>query len=428
MTLHSLPSFFLVLAACALLGACSDEATDPAERSGPAEGSGGTVAGSGGTPGDAAGTGGQPFGEKLDRTATELVQSWDLGWNLGNSLDAPSGETAWGNPIVNPTLLQSVADAGFDVVRIPVTWSLHTGEAPDFTVDSAWMDRVEEVVGYALDAELDVIINVHHDGADGFEEVEWLSLNDEEGAVTAAHNAAVEERFVRLWSQIAARFAEHDTRLLFESMNEIHDGYGPPAPEYFTIINDLNQAFVDTIRAGGGNNPLRYLVVPGYNTNIEHTVAGFQLPVDPRADRLILSAHYYDPYTFAIEGSTHTWGANSPSSDSWGQEDHVLSQFDLLESHFVERGLPVILGEYGAVQQDGYEEERRYYMEYVTKAALERSILPIYWDNGGSNSGADGFALFDRTTGAVTRPHIIEAMMRAVSDDGSLAEVAPPSR
>ena len=395
-------------------------------------GTGGDGVGTGGVEGTATGgmgqgTGGQVSGEFTDKTSSQLLAEMKLGWNLGNSLDAPEGETAWGNPVVTPELLQSVAASGFDLVRIPVTWSMHTGAGPDYVIDSAWLDRVEEVVGYAESAGLYAIINLHHDGADAYEEVEWLTLNDSTGAVTEANNMAVAQRFTALWTQIAARFAGHGERLLFESMNEIHDGYGAPDPAYYTIINNLNQVFVDLVRASGGNNAQRHLVVPGYNTNIDYTLAGFVAPTDPTANRLILSVHYYDPYQFALAAETNTWGAASPGSNDWGQEDYVVSQFDKLKSKFIDAGLPMIIGEYGAVHQEGFEDYRRYYMEYVTKAAHDRGILPVYWDNGSQESGAEALGLFDRASGSKLRPLVIEAMTRAVTSDYSLAEVALPS-
>jgi len=362
----------------------------------------------------------------FSRTATQLTASLSIGWNAGNSLDAPEGETAWGNPALTPQLFQAVADQGFKVVRIPVTWSMHTGSAPDFDIEPAWLSRVTEVVQMALDRDLYAIINLHHDGADGYDGVEWLSLNDASGAISADNNMRVEARFVALWKQIAGHFADRGERLIFESMNEIHDGYGEPKPEYYEIINHLNQVFVDTVRASGGHNDKRYLLVPGYNTNIDYTLAGFKAPTDPTPQHLLLSIHYYDPWDFAGEGKTATWGAASPSNDGWGQEDYVRKQFDQLQAKFVQQGIPVIIGEYGAVRATGDQKYRRYYMEYVTKAAVERGLLPVYWDNGGEGAGKDGFGLFSRSSGAVLDADIIKVMMHAAQDDYPLSAVAPP--
>jgi len=360
-------------------------------------------------------------------TSAELLAEMELGWNLGNSLDAPQGETAWGNPRVTPELLHAVAGAGFDLVRIPVTWSRHMGPGPDYLIDPNWLERVDDIVGYARAEGLYAIINLHHDGADGFQSVEWLTLNDPNGDVTEENNVAVRTRFLAVWKQIADRFSDYGEELLFESMNEIHDGYGTLGPQYFTIINDLNQQFVNLVRAGGGNNAQRHLVVPGYNTNIDHTIKGFKRPADSTAHRLILSVHFYDPYLFALQAKTHTWGAASPGRDDWGQEDFVTAQFDKLKSTFIDQGLPVILGEYGATRQEGFEDYRRYYMEYVTKAAADRGIVPVYWDNGARGSGGEKFGLIDRQTYTVLFPDLMKAMLRAAASSYAIDDMALPA-
>lgn len=358
-------------------------------------------------------------------TSSELLGKLRLGWNLGNTLDAPEGETAWGNPKATPELLRGVAKQGFRLVRIPVTWSAHTGPGPDFTLEPSWVARVKEIVDYAKQAGLYAVINVHHDGADNFKGVEWLTLNDAQGATTEANNAVVRARFVAVWTQIAAQFKDYGEELLFESMNEIHDGYGNPDPRHFTFINDLNQHFVDIVRKSGGKNAERHLIVPGYNTNIDHTVSGFKAPKDPTEKRLSLSVHFYDPYTFALAGKTHTWGKAAAGRDDWGQEDHVVTQFDKLKQ-FSEQGLGIFLGEYGASHQAGYEDYRRYYVEYVTKAAVERGILPVFWDNGGRGSGGEAFGILDRATGEPLHPALHEAMLRASNGTSKLSDIAPP--
>jgi aryl-phospho-beta-D-glucosidase BglC (GH1 family) len=281
-------------------------------------------------------------------------------------------------------------------------------------------------VGYAKAAGLHAIINVHHDGADNFKEVEWITLNDAQGNTTPENNAVVRARFVTVWAQIAKHFAQHGEQLLFESMNEIHDGYGQPDPRHFDFINELNQAFVKLVRESGGNNDKRHLIVPGYNTNIDHTLAGFKLPADPTPNKLILSVHYYDPYLFALQAKTHTWGTASPGRDDWGQEDFVVKQFDKLKASYVDKGIPVLVGEYGATHQAGFEDYRRYYMEYVTKAAVDRKLVPVYWDNGGKSSGGENFALMDREKNSVLHPQLMEAMLRAAKSSYKLSDVALP--
>ena len=144
--------------------------------------------------------------KKFTHTSTELLKTIHWGWNLGNSLDVPDGETAWGNPKTTPELLKAVAATGFHLVRVPVTWAPHTGPAPDYVIDAHWLERVDEVVGYARSAGLYSVINLHHDGADGFKGVAWLTLKDAQGNTTEENNAAVRTRFVAVWKHNCQAF------------------------------------------------------------------------------------------------------------------------------------------------------------------------------------------------------------------------------
>jgi endoglucanase len=371
-----------------------------------------------------------PDAPACDARAT--VAAMRLGWNLGNSLDVadPSKsdatvETGWGNPVVTAELMHAVAAAGFGAIRIPVTWIGRFDPAPSYRIRKEFMTRVEEVVSLALDQKLYVIINVHHDGAEGVKG-QWLSLVDAAGKVTPEHSSATREQFRAIWVQIADRFRDYGDHLLFESMNELKVGYGPPQPAYLNEVNALNQAFVDTVRGSGSYNPQRCLVIPGYNTNIEHTLAGFKKPNDTSVGKLILSDHYYDPWNFAGEGASHAWGKGSPGADDWGQEDWALAQVSKLKSSFVDQGLPMIWGEYGAVHQEGAEKYQRYWLEVVTKTVHDAGITPFLWDNGSKGSGRDAFGLFDRSSNTVLHPEWLEALQRAVAKDYTLADVPKP--
>lgn len=408
-------------------GGASGGVSDGAGSGGLNGAAGGAATGGTASGGTASGGSGNVSAPKLDGalalTSSELMAELDIGWNLGNALDAPGQETAWSNPTITPQLLEAVRDAGFDLVRIPVTWAPHLGSGPNYTIEPLRMARVAEVVGYARDAGLAAIINVHHDGADGWDEVEWLELSDALGDAT---NQAVVEQFEAVWGQIASHFADHDGTLLFESMNEIHDGYPQEVdqvpPAHFDIIEDLNQRFVNVVRASGGNNSTRHLIVPGYNTNIKLTLGGFTLPTDTVANRLSVAVHFYDPYTFALEATEQVWPAGS-----WATEDYMLDLFDQLKTAYVDRGVPVVIGEYGATNQSGFEDSRRYYMEFVTKAAHSRGLVPVYWDNGGLNSGAENLGLFDRNTNAIAFPEIVSAMMRGADPTHKMEDISEPT-
>lgn len=342
------------------------------------------------------------------RTAAEIAADMTIGWNLGNSLDAVgsglNSETAWGNPKIAKELVDAVKAAGFDTIRLPITWMGHFDE--NYTIDEAWLNRVQEVVDYIIDNDMYCIINIHHDGNDTSSS--WLTP-------VPTNEDAMVNQFTTLWKQIAKKFKNYDDRLLFAGMNEFHKGYGNATSEYLRITNRLNQAFVTTVRATGGANANRILVVQCYNTNAQAGIKGLVIPTDTVADKIMVEFHFYDPWNFAGSGKG-TWGNGGTNNDSWGQEDWVNNIFGKLKTTFIDKGVPVIMGEYGAViNKDGYSDTRRYYIEYVTKAASENGIIPIWWDNGYNGSSGEAFALFSRTSYNILHQDIVDALMRAVS-------------
>ncbi len=341
-----------------------------------------------------------------DLTSIELAQLMGVGWNLGNSLDAIGGETAWGNPEVSPQLIESVKAAGFRSVRLPVAWSQFSDDT-SFVIDSAWMNRVEEVVNYILDVDMYVVMNIHWDGG-------WMQP-------TYAQEDYVNNRLAVMWHQIAERFRDYDDRLLFAGTNEVMvDGdYGTPTEEYYTVQNGFNQTFVDTVRATGGNNAQRHLVVQGFNTNIDHTVNFARVPDDSVPDRLMMEVHYYDPYNFTLNESSNItqWGeiATDPdATETWANESYTDTQFQRMKTHYVDQGIGVILGEYGVISRpyvDHHETYRTYWNKYITQSAVDHGLVPFYWDNG--YAGEHGLALFDRNTGQPLYPDIIDALISA---------------
>lgn len=340
-------------------------------------------------------------------TSVELTQVMGVGWNLGNSLEAIGGETAWGNPLVTQQLINSVKAAGFDTLRVPVAWSKFSDEA-NFVIDSSWMARVEEVVNYALNADMYVIMNIHWDGG-------WMQP-------TYAQQNYVNNRLSIMWEQIATHFRDYDDRLLFAGTNEVmvEGDYGTPTEEYYTVQNSFNQTFVTTVRATGGRNATRHLVVQGFNTNIDHTVNFADIPVDTVANRLMMEVHYYDPYNFTLnENSNITqWGAiaTDPNvTETWANEAWVDTQFQRMKTNFVDQGIGVILGEYGVISRPNvanHEVYRTYWNEYITESAVRHGLVPVYWDNG--YAGNAGMAIFDRNNGSPLYPAIIDAIVSAV--------------
>ncbi|MCV9385110.1 cellulase family glycosylhydrolase [Reichenbachiella ulvae] len=364
-----------------------------------------------------------------DLTSIELSQLMGKGWNLGNSLEAinaeanpPSGnETIWGNPVVTKELIDAVKAAGFNTIRIPVSWSHMLEDQETFKIKYEWKLRVEEVVNYALDNEMYVVINVHWDG--GWMDHPFYSEQD-----------AINTKLAAFWKQIGVFFRDYDDHLLFAGSNEVRNeaNYDPPTNEEAEVQNSFNQTFVSTVRATGGRNAYRHLIVQGFNTNIDHTVNKFTIPDDEIESRLMVEVHYYDPYNFSLDEKTSSgkplWGEpykdQSDYIDSWGQEDWVDQQFGKMKSNFVYKGYPVLLGEYGALWRDvsgisdpnypsqaEHDEARNYYLNYVTKTALANGMVPVYWDNG--SRGNNGFALFNRNSAEVSNQGALDAIISA---------------
>ncbi len=348
----------------------------------------------------------------------EFARNLMPGWNLGNSLEACSNkkpnETVWGNPVVTADIFKAVKAAGFNSVRIPVSY-LETIDENNI-IDSERLDRVQEVVDMAIDSGLYAIINIHGDGYYSVDGGWILCAESDEDQVK------IREKFDAVWTQIATRFKDYDEHLIFESMNEVFDGdYDAPEPEFYANINKYNQVFVDAVRKAGGKNSTRYLLVPGWNTDIDSTTSGsdFVYPSDS-AKRTMVSVHYYAPYEFCLKESAKgifRWGKGvTTQAMKYMKEDYVDSQFDKLYNDFISKDIPVIIGEYGAIDKSWNDERntvyRAYYCEYVNYAASQRGIVTVYWDNG--YNGKNGHAVFDRKTCKITEPEIVDAIMRGV--------------
>lgn len=358
-------------------------------------------------------------------TPWDICASLGLGWNLGNQLDAHNNgiaeETAWGNQPTTQALFDQLASTGFTSVRIPVTWLGHIGEAPSYTIDAEYLNRVAEVVGYAESAGLNAIINIHHDGADSNY---WLNIKD--AAKDEALNTSIKEQLAAIWTQIANKFKDKGNFLVFESMNEIHDGgwgWGENLTDggkQYAVLNEWNQVFVDAIRATGGNNTNRYLGVPGYVTNIDLTVENFVLPKDVVQNRLMVAVHFYSPMEFTLNDEFSEWGhtGNSSLKPNWGDEEYLKSQFNSMKTKFIDNGIPAYIGEIGCVHRNNERSEafRLYYLEYLCKAAKEYGMAPFYWDNGSASSGKECSGLFNHATGEILNNalEVIEVMKRGI--------------
>lgn len=340
-------------------------------------------------------------------TSVELTQDMGIGWNVGNSLEATGGETSWGNPMISKQLIDSVKEAGFNTVRIPVAWSKFS-DTDNFIITEAWMNRVQQVVDYVIDNDMYAIVNLHWDGG-------WMQP-------TYADQDYVNNRLNIMWQQIAIHFRDYDYHLLFAGSNEVMvDGdYGTPTEEYYTVQNSFNETFINTVRATGGRNYYRYLVIQGFNTNIDYTVNFATIPTDVVSNRMLMEVHYYDPYNFSLNTSDTIWqwgaiATDPAATETWANESYVDTQFQKMKTHFIDQGMGVIMGEYGAQSRTTIPEHaafRQYYMEYVTQSAFNHGLVPVYWDNGPTSNHNMG--LFNRADGTPVYSELIQSITSLV--------------
>lgn len=342
---------------------------------------------------------------KTTETAQEAVNNITAGWNLGNALDScgewiglysagkpENYETAWGNPVTTKKLITTVKNAGFNAIRVPVTWAEHIDEKGE--INEEWLDRVQEVVDYVISQDLYCILNVHHDaGADG-----WLEASEE----CYKKNSA---KFAGLWTNIAERFADYGEKLMFEGFNEILDSDNSwtesRKSDAYSAVNSFNQLFVDTVRKTGGNNKTRNLMVQVYSaaTSVK-TLNNFTLPTDTVKNHLIIQVHNYDPQGFTATDATWT-----TMTDKWGtdaEKKYFDNLFERLANFSEKTGAPVVVGEFGA-NYKGNESARELYAEYFVTAAAKNGIKCFWWDTG-------DMALFDRNKATEKYPNVIKKL------------------
>lgn len=349
-----------------------------------------------------------------DNEAIQFALSMGIGWNLGNQMDAHYGgcsyEEGWGNKAATQQTFNGVAKAGYKSVRIPVTWMGHIGPAPTYTIEKAWIDRVAELVEMAHKAGLIVIINIHHDGYGAETDAVkkgyfWLDLP---GAVASEEkNTQIKQELTMVWLQIGKRFANFGDWLVFETLNEIQDGgWGngnnkTDGGAQYRVLNEWNQVCVNAIRAAGGQNETRYIGVPGYVASPDLTIDNMVLPEDVVENRLMVAVHSYDPWDYAGSAKYNEWGHTGKDVVPGQGEDSYVAMLNRLYNMYVRRGIPVYFGEFGAVRRATKEDEefRLYYFRYICKAMRERKIAALYWDNGNSKTGEDGFGVINHATG-----------------------------
>ncbi len=341
-----------------------------------------------------------------DITGFQLMSEMKIGWNLGNTLDSHAdygvtlgvsqAETYWGNPVTTKNMIDAVKAAGFNTVRIPTTYMNHTGSSPDYTIDEAWLNRVQEVVDYVIANDMYCIINIHHEN-------DWL-------VPKYANQSECEARLEKLWTQIATRFIDYDDHLIFEVMNEPRlvgesTEWNGGTYEARDVINSYNQVCVDTIRATGGNNEYRWLMAPTYAASTVNSVLNdFVLPNDP-ADRMIVSIHAYTPYDFAL---------NTTGTANFTDYSSIDSLFQTLNSKFISQGIPVVIGEFGAVNKSNDSQRETWAGYYISKAS-QYGIPCVWWDNGLVSGSGELFGLLNRSNCQMYYQGIVDSMMNALN-------------
>ncbi|MEK4509571.1 cellulase [Paenibacillus anaericanus] len=331
------------------------------------------------------------------------VQDMQPGWNLGNTLDATGiDETTWGNPRVTKELIEQIAAQGYKSIRIPITWDQHIGDAPTYTIEQAYMNRVQEVVDWALDADLYVMINIHHDS--------WLWVSHME----KKHDEVL-ARYQATWTQIADRFKDHSNKLMFESINEprFTDGGTEDRAKQNEMLYELLTSFHKIVRESGGKNAVRPLVLPTRETNPsqEDLDVLYNTIVKLNDPNLIATVHFYGFWPFSVNIAGYYKFEKDTTKD-------IVTTFDNVSNTFVAKGIPVILGEYGLLGFDKNtntieQGEKLKFFEFLTNTLREKKVTSMLWDNGQH---------FNRTTYKWSDEELINIMKAGWSGRSSTAE------
>jgi endoglucanase len=307
-----------------------------------------------------------------------------VGWNLGNTLDAFGGETNWGNPKTTKSMIDAVKSAGFKTLRMPVTWDDYLSGS-NYTIASWFLDRVEEVANYGLSDNLYVIIDIHHNNG-------WQ-------APTTGNEANARDHLVKIWQQIATRFNKYGDKVIFETMNEPRNGEDWTGNQSnYDVLNRLNAAALSTIRNTGGNNGKRLVMLPGYAASAGSQIYAIALPND---GKFAISTHAYYPFGFALD----QYGTSTFNTAE------VDDLFNRLNSTFISKGIPVVMGEWASTNKNNLS-ERVKHAEYYVKKAKAVKIPTVWWDNNNATANTgDAMGLLNRSNNTWYSPTIVSAIM-----------------
>lgn len=361
-------------------------------------------------------------GELTGKTATEIVSMMDKGWNMGNTFDATDGkkddvysqETSWGNPRASKELIQGVKAAGFNTIRIPVTWYRFEDKNNNYAIDEAFMARVTEIVDYAMDEGLFVILNLHHE--------KWVNDKDID-----KNYVEIGKRLKATWSQIADNFADYDQHLIFEGMNEPraqganYEWTGNK--DCYAAVNYLNDVFVNTIRSNGkGHNGERMLMIPGYAASSSQNVLdSIEIPNvgGKPAENICISVHCYSPYEFCLTDKQVAFDPKRSADTS-----DITRLMSSCKRLFIDNGIPVIIGECGCTNSGNNNSARLEWFAFFGAQTKAKGIPAIVWDNGAKGStGGECHRYIDRKTGEAVATDLIEAFIKGEKEE-ALPEAA----
>jgi len=356
-----------------------------------------------------------PDATGMGSTATELASRIKIGWNIGNTLEATGGETAWGNPLVTEALIKLVKQHGFNAIRIPCSWNQYLESNATAKIKDSWLNRVKQVVQWCVDNDMYVILNIHWDGG-------WL-----ENHCTPDKQFENNAKQKALWEQIATHLRDFDERLMFAGTNEPNVDNA----SQMAVLQTYLQTFVDAVRATGGRNHYRTLVVQGPSTDVEKTQKLMTaMPTDVVSNRMMAEIHYYTPFQYCLMSEDASWGkmfyywgkdyhsaTDAGRNASWGEEARLEELMGMMKQQFVDKGIPVIMGEYAVIRRTNLTGDnlklhlasRAYYLKYLTQKAKANGLLPFYWDAG--NMDANASALFNRKNNTVFDQVALDAIM-----------------
>lgn len=328
----------------------------------------------------------------MNMNALDWTKEIVMGWNLGNSFECPTSETDWGNPKTTKEMIHKVKEAGFNGIRIPVRWAPHVTNTQTMNIDATWIARVKEVVDWCLAEDMYVIINDHHE--------EWYDRNP-------YYNKQAENnrKLSAMWTSVATYFRDYGERLMFAGSNEITVNWGAPTTEQQAVQNSYNQTFVNAVRATGGKNYYRNLIVQTFACNPYHGLSGFTIPQDQVENRLSVEFHYYDPYQYAGSCEYYYWGNAYKDKGKIVTNDTEVTQanlFDRIRKTWASKGLGIVIGEYGVTNhyteadKQTQQENMQYYLKTLVGNARQRGFAAFAWDNNGFNNGSENYGIFKR--------------------------------